>query len=101
MFHAYFKILKQMAQSPLVPSVLEGLSRFAHLISIEFMSDLLALLRTIAANPSTAFRSALHCILAAVKIASGRGAALSRGFCCSATKHASLSLCQARRSCST
>merc|ERR1712037_544882 len=39
-FTIYFRILKSFPKSSLMGSVLEGLSRFAHIINIEFFSDL-------------------------------------------------------------
>merc|ERR1712037_694225 len=39
-FTIYFRILKSFPKSKLMGSVLEGLSRFAHIINIEFFSDL-------------------------------------------------------------
>ena len=44
MFLIYFKILKTNANLKLIPSVLEGLAKFAHLISLEFFDDLITVL---------------------------------------------------------
>ena len=44
MFLIYFKILKTNSNLKLIPSVLEGLSKFAHLISLEFFDDLITVL---------------------------------------------------------
>lgn len=43
-FLIYFRILKKAQKSILLPSVLEGLARFAHLINLEFFDDLLSVL---------------------------------------------------------
>ena len=63
--------------------------RFSHLISVDFFSDLLAILRKISASQSTAYRemnpdkarysarSSLNCIIAAFKLLSGQGEALN------------------------
>ncbi len=44
LFAIYFRILKKTANSKLIPSVLEGLSKFAHLINLDFFEDLLKLM---------------------------------------------------------
>ncbi|RKP25972.1 CBF/Mak21 family-domain-containing protein [Syncephalis pseudoplumigaleata] len=44
-FITYFRVLKQGDTSPLLPAVLEGLAKFAHLISVDYFEDLLALLK--------------------------------------------------------
>ncbi|KAI8055872.1 CBF/Mak21 family-domain-containing protein [Syncephalis plumigaleata] len=46
-FVTYFRVLKQGNASPLLPAVLEGLAKFAHLISVDYFEDLLALLKKI------------------------------------------------------
>ncbi len=40
----YFRILKKEVNFKLIPSVLEGLSKFAHLINLDFFEDLLKLM---------------------------------------------------------
>lgn len=50
LFVLYFSILKQVKRSPLLPAALEGLSKFAHLVNIEFFRDLLAVLKGIMAG---------------------------------------------------
>ncbi|VDP21187.1 unnamed protein product [Soboliphyme baturini] len=47
-FHVYFRLLRQMSRSKLLLPVLEGLSKFAHLIGIEFFDDIISLLYEIA-----------------------------------------------------
>uniref|UniRef100_A0A8C8MCA1 Nucleolar complex protein 3 homolog n=1 Tax=Oncorhynchus tshawytscha TaxID=74940 RepID=A0A8C8MCA1_ONCTS len=44
-FLIYFRILKKAQKSILLPSVLEGLAKFAHLINLEFFDDLLNVLQ--------------------------------------------------------
>lgn len=75
----YFRILKQSADSTLLPKVLEGLSRFAYLINVDFFTDLLDVLKSISAkqhqdylagkhtNISTPVCS-LHCIISAFEL---------------------------------
>ncbi|KAE8590818.1 hypothetical protein XENTR_v10018217 [Xenopus tropicalis] len=43
-FLTYFRILKRAQKSILIPSVLEGLAKFAHLINVDFFDDLLVVL---------------------------------------------------------
>ena len=40
----YFKILKKAPNLKLIPSVLEGLSKFAHLINLDFFDDLVKIM---------------------------------------------------------
>mgnify|MGYP002386404717 FL=1 len=75
-FQTYFKILKNLRQSPLIPTVLAGLARFAHLINVEFMADLLVVLRQVASDPHVSLRSALHCVITAFRLSRGQGEAL-------------------------
>jgi nucleolar complex protein 3 len=44
MFLIYFKVLKTNSNFKLIPCVLEGLSKFAHLISLDFFDDLVSVL---------------------------------------------------------
>ncbi|KAI9361209.1 CBF/Mak21 family-domain-containing protein [Zopfochytrium polystomum] len=95
-FATYFRILKQGDETPLLPSALEGLAHFAHLIDVDFFNDLLGVLRTICVNHqerydsnddikpngeqkfgSSTTRSILHCIFAAVQLLSGQGEVLN------------------------
>ncbi|POW03342.1 hypothetical protein PSTT_11158, partial [Puccinia striiformis] len=45
MFGCYFRIIKLPYRSALLPVALEGFSRFAHLVNIDFFRDLLEVLR--------------------------------------------------------
>ncbi|KAK9766364.1 hypothetical protein K7432_004609 [Basidiobolus ranarum] len=83
-FTTYFRILKHAQTSPLLPSVLEGLAVFGHLINVDFFQDLLQVLKKIMTvdeeNPDQAVlstRSSLLCILTAFQILSGQGEALN------------------------
>ncbi|KAJ3174945.1 Nucleolar complex protein 3 [Geranomyces variabilis] len=87
-FLIYFRILKNATNSPLLPAVLEGLARFAHLINIEFFADLLNVLKKISFDQyrqyldgstatSTDTRSAFHCVIAAFQLLTGQGEALN------------------------
>ncbi|TPX66830.1 hypothetical protein SpCBS45565_g04211 [Spizellomyces sp. 'palustris'] len=107
-FLTYFRILKNAQASPLLPAVLEGLARyideavvgihrpvanrplfrFAHLINVEFFSDLLNVLKKISFEQYQQYlagdgvsakdtRSAFHCVIAAFQLLSGQGEALN------------------------
>ncbi|KAF5365756.1 hypothetical protein D9758_003308 [Tetrapyrgos nigripes] len=45
LFVLYFGILKNPKPTPLLPSALEGIARFAHLVNIDFFKDLLKVLK--------------------------------------------------------
>jgi nucleolar complex protein 3 len=85
-FAFYFRILKKQTSSPLLPAVLEGLSRFAHLISVDFFDDLLNALRDVMhsfqdsndiSRTSSGTRKRLLCIITAFQLLSGQGEAFN------------------------
>ncbi|KGL96258.1 Nucleolar complex protein 3, partial [Charadrius vociferus] len=76
-FLTYFRILKKAQKSPLLPAVLEGLAKFAHLINVEFFDDLLIVLHSLIASGGLSYRESLHCILSAFHILSGQGDVLN------------------------
>ncbi|KAJ1878649.1 hypothetical protein LPJ57_003295 [Coemansia sp. RSA 486] len=97
-FVTYFRILKQKDNiGALLPAVLEGLARYAHLISVEFFVDLFQLLKLImrgqhgvgvgAEEPiddsndlvstRVSLRTSLLCTLTALHILTGQGEALN------------------------
>ncbi|KFO10799.1 Nucleolar complex protein 3, partial [Balearica regulorum gibbericeps] len=76
-FVTYFRILKKAQKSPLLPAVLEGLAKFAHLINVEFFDDLLIVLHSLIASGDLSYRESLHCVLSAFHILSGQGDVLN------------------------
>ncbi|NXY91213.1 NOC3L protein, partial [Alcedo cyanopectus] len=76
-FVTYFRILKKAQKSPLLPAVLEGLAKFAHLINVEFFDDLLIVLHSLIASGGLNYRESLHCVLSAFHILSGQGDVLN------------------------
>ncbi|XP_007478842.1 nucleolar complex protein 3 homolog [Monodelphis domestica] len=76
-FVTYFRILKKAQRSPLLPSVLEGLAKFAHLINVEFFDDLLVVLHTLIESGELSYRECLHCVHTAFHILSGQGDVLN------------------------
>ncbi|KAM7169155.1 nucleolar complex protein 3 homolog [Macrochelys suwanniensis] len=76
-FLTYFRILKKVQKSPLLPAVLEGLAKFAHLINVEFFDDLLVVLHSLISSGDLSYRESLHCVLTAFHILSGQGDVLN------------------------
>ncbi|XP_075390010.1 nucleolar complex protein 3 homolog isoform X2 [Tenrec ecaudatus] len=76
-FVTYFRILKKAQRSPLLPAVLEGLAKFAHLINVEFFDDLLVVLHTLIESGDLSYRESLHCVQTAFHILSGQGDVLN------------------------
>ncbi|NXN29666.1 NOC3L protein, partial [Nycticryphes semicollaris] len=76
-FVTYFRILKKAQKSPLLPAVLEGLAKFAHLINVEFFDDLVIVLHSLIASGGLSYRESLHCVLSAFHILSGQGDVLN------------------------
>ncbi|CAO3592363.1 unnamed protein product [Absidia cylindrospora] len=85
-FAFYFRILKKQSSSPLLPGVLHGLARFAHLINVDFFNDLLNALRdvmnqledsSLSTRGGAGTRKRLLCITTAFELLSGQGEALN------------------------
>ncbi|KAJ8264366.1 hypothetical protein GJAV_G00148320 [Gymnothorax javanicus] len=76
-FLIYFRILKKAQKSVLLPSVLEGLAKFAHLINLEFFDDLLMVLHNLIESGDLSYRESLHCIQTSFTILSGQGDVLN------------------------
>lgn len=98
----YFRILKNPAPTPLLPAALQGIAKYAHLVSIDFFRDLMRVLkdlvtrvphahpagrgdeddeddapRDISHGPGAQAENARHqlsCILTAYQLLSGQGA---------------------------
>ncbi|XP_076800160.1 nucleolar complex protein 3 homolog [Clavelina lepadiformis] len=79
-FLIYFRILKHENGGDcrtILPSILEGLAKFAHLINIDFFNDLLNVLQQLVSSGTLSHRENLHCIYAAFQILSGQGEVLN------------------------
>ncbi|KAH9484302.1 Nucleolar complex protein 3-like protein [Psilocybe cubensis] len=93
LFALYFRILKNPTPTPLLPAALSGISRFAHLVNIDFFKDLMQVLKDLIAIEEEAamayadldaagiqsafiFRQ-LSCIVTAFELLSGQGEALN------------------------
>ncbi|KAI1886877.1 hypothetical protein AGOR_G00200310 [Albula goreensis] len=76
-FLIYFRILKKAQKSVLLPCVLEGLAKFAHLINLEFFDDLLMVLHNLIESGDLSYRESLHCVQTSFTILSGQGDVLN------------------------
>eukprot|EP00069_Balaena_mysticetus_P013722 bmy_08230T0 len=76
-FVTYFRILKKAQRSPLLPAVLEGLAKFAHLINVEFFDDLLVVLHSLIESGDLSYQESLHCVQTAFHVLSGQGDVLN------------------------
>jgi len=92
LFVLYFRILKNPSPTPLLSAALQGISKFSHLVNIDFFKDLMQVLKDIMSrNPSGkdasnhADQNALDmgvaqhqllCIVTAFELLSGQGEAL-------------------------
>ena len=72
-FTIYFRILKSYPKSKLMGVVLEGLSKFAHIINIEFFSDLLSVFQDLLEGGTLSYRDTLLATGTVFKILSGQG----------------------------
>ncbi|KAF4579051.1 hypothetical protein EYR36_000860 [Pleurotus pulmonarius] len=94
LFVLYFRILKNDRPTPLLPSALRGIAKFAHLVNIDFFKDLMQVLKNLilrdhgeesfgVPDPSSArvdFHNIQHrllCIITAFELLSGQGEALN------------------------
>ena len=69
----YFRIINGAPTSPLLASVLEGMGRFAHLISIDFLGDMLQALKKLVATQHLGVAESLHCAISAFQALKGQG----------------------------
>ncbi|KZT68113.1 nucleolar complex-associated protein 3 [Daedalea quercina L-15889] len=93
LFVLYFRILKNPTPTPLLPAALQGISRFSHLVNIDFFRDLLQVLKGIMTRDpdvqdedarrtdhdtsgSQSAQYQLLCIVTAFELLSGQGEAL-------------------------
>jgi len=97
LFVLYFRILKNPVPTPLLPVALQGISKYAHLVSVDFFRDLMRVLKDLvtrrvphddrdeknATSPENLPDSAVHddnarlqlsCIITAYELLTGQGA---------------------------
>ena len=81
-FEMYFRVLKNAASDspargiPLMTPALVGLGKFTHLISVNFMADLMEVFRRLLAGGALGVDQKARCLLTACEILSGHGEAL-------------------------
>ncbi|KAG7092428.1 hypothetical protein E1B28_008784 [Marasmius oreades] len=86
-FVLYFSILKNPGSKRLLPAALEGISKFAHLVNIDFFMDLMKVLKELIVSEDVeeddgqgveeAVEKKLLCIVTAFDLLSGQGEALT------------------------
>ncbi|CAD6193461.1 unnamed protein product [Caenorhabditis auriculariae] len=76
-FQTYFSILKRMPNVALLEPVLEGLSKFAHLLNIEFFEDIVHTMGNLLSNKSLRLIDQLHCVHTVFVLLSGEGQILN------------------------
>ncbi|XP_055530605.1 nucleolar complex protein 3 homolog isoform X2 [Wyeomyia smithii] len=76
-FIIFFRILKTAPKSKLLSATLEGLSKFAHTINIDFFSDLIDVLDNLLVHAGLGNREQLHCIQTVFTILKGQGEVLN------------------------
>ncbi|XP_022700238.1 nucleolar complex protein 3 homolog isoform X2 [Varroa jacobsoni] len=78
LMNIYFWILKKDDRpSQLLTPLLEGLSKYAHLLNIEFFDDLLDVLHRLMESEELTEGQTCHCLLTIFKILSGQGQVLN------------------------
>jgi len=77
LFLIYFKIIRKMSTTKLLGPVLEGLSKFAHLINIEFFDDLIGSLEELLEMQHLSIVDGLNSVKTVFTILSGEGMALN------------------------
>jgi len=73
LFTMYFRFLKQTPGSKVFPVVLAGVAKFAHLISVDFTSDLMKSLEVVMANTEVPHGTALSAVLSVLKLVKMHG----------------------------
>ncbi|CAG4985546.1 unnamed protein product [Colias eurytheme] len=67
-FHIYFRLLKTAPRSQLLNAVLQGLAKFAHVINLEYYSDLVAILGALVRDELVPRSSRLRCVRTALAL---------------------------------
>ena len=77
-FGVYFYILKLEVSPKLLEPALQGMSKFAHLINVELILDLIAVVseKLEKEGPKLSLPCKLHCISTTFKVLSGRGTSI-------------------------
>lgn len=76
-FQCYFSVLKRVPNVALLEPVLEGLSKFAHLLGVEFFEDIIYTMENLVENKNLRLLDQLYCINTVFVILSGDGQLLN------------------------
>ncbi|MFH4975217.1 hypothetical protein AB6A40_001926 [Gnathostoma spinigerum] len=76
-FLTYFRVLKLMSTTSLLAPVLQGLSKFAHLLNVEFFDDIISAMESLVEMKHLSVSDVLHCIHTVFVILSGEGSAIN------------------------
>ncbi|WKY12159.1 hypothetical protein Q1695_003609 [Nippostrongylus brasiliensis] len=76
-FQCYFSVLKRVPNVALLEPVLEGLSKFAHLLGVEFFEDIVRTMENLVDNEQLRLLDQLYCINTVFVILSGEGQLLN------------------------
>ncbi|CDW58315.1 nucleolar complex associated protein [Trichuris trichiura] len=77
LFNIYFRILRRQPERTLLRPVLAGLSKFAHLINVDFFDSLIASMRTVLNLSDLSVLDSLHSIHTVLMVLSNEGEALN------------------------
>ncbi|KAF7304855.1 Nucleolar complex-associated protein 3 [Mycena kentingensis (nom. inval.)] len=81
LFVLYFRIIKNTSPTPLLPAALQGISKYAHLVNVDFFKDLLKVLKELVVRQfdedDDHVQHRLQCIVTAFELLSGQGEALN------------------------
>lgn len=72
-FTVYFRILKNSPEAELLPAVLSGIAKFAHLINIDFINDLMVCLEVCMTDASISLAGRLAGCLAVLRFVHSQG----------------------------
>ncbi|VDM68428.1 unnamed protein product [Strongylus vulgaris] len=76
-FQCYFSVLKRVPNVALLEPVLEGLSKFAHLLGVEFFEDIVLTMEGLVDKENLRLLDRLYCINTVFVILSGEGQLLN------------------------
>ncbi|KRZ44543.1 Nucleolar complex protein 3 -like protein [Trichinella pseudospiralis] len=77
LFNIYFRILRKNPEAVVLSPVLEGLSKFGHLINVDFFDGLFSTLQSILKTGKLPVIDALHCVYSVYQLLSNEGQALN------------------------
>ncbi|CAH0760498.1 unnamed protein product [Diatraea saccharalis] len=76
-FHIYFRLLKAAPTTGLLAAALKGLTKFAHVINMEYYSDLVSIMSALIQHDRVSAHERVMCARAVLAILAGAGDALN------------------------